>query len=202
MRADASLQSDVSNAFLWVHRVYRDARALLTEVAEQLGRKGLRVWPSNKPDAQQAQDTAYMLVYCFFGGSEDSKDRAGDLFVAVSLYPDARWRRGTGPRLLAGTVKCSAGVDDWHVSLVNYAARAPGASELFLASPGDARLVECLPTELGKEKFRGVEVVRSFDVPVTALHTPEDVGEVVDAVMALRGNDDSLARGLIARWPD
>lgn len=196
---DQDTQSAVETAFKWVHRVYRESRLLLNEATDLLGRSGFESW-YDKPESAQG-DTTYLLAKYFSTPAEIDATGGTDIFVAISLYPDGKYRRASGARLVVGTVLRTREDVGYILKVVNVAARAPGTAGWFrIASGAEDDLVVCVSSDAGRAEFPGIELVRSVALPLTCFRTSNDIDEVVCAVVRMRDGDDTAMRELLGRF--
>jgi hypothetical protein len=147
-------QEAIENAFLWVHRVYGESTALLNTASELFAHAGFVCWDAN-PQVLRGSHTAYLLGHLFSTQKQYDAKSGTDMFVAVSLFPDQKHPRGKGPVLLAGTLNRKTDVVNWGFEVVNVAARAPGAYDLYRMVSSDDGLLECEPTAAATSKFPG-----------------------------------------------
>ena len=197
MAAEDEIQAAVDNAFTWVRRVYRESHALLNEATEALRQHGMDSW-ERESETFFGADTAYLIVRYFSTRDEMEADRAVDLFLGVSLYPDTRHPRGTGACVVAGTSKRSRSVIPFMGKVVNAAARAPKTDDLFrIVSAPDDPVIVCLPDDAGRKAFPGIDEVRSAIVPLTRFRSSSDLDSLANALVDMRNGDEGVLRELL-----
>lgn len=82
--------------------------------------------------------------------------------------------------------------------LMKAAVHEPGWDDRF-EPKRDAEIYISTPTEKGREKNPGIEVVKHFELPLTYIDSQERLKVLVDAVVALAAGSDEGARELVRR---
>lgn len=186
-------QETLGNAFRWVLQAYDEVQVMLNDALRLLSERGMVDW--GLYEVWASEKLLPLSCRCVYRRVDEASTSGVAAFIGVSFY---RGERSGGPVAFGGCFDWKGEDTKPDTQLMRATVHERGWDDRF-EQKRDAEICISTPTETGREKHPGIEVVKHFELPLTYIDSQERLKVLVDAVVALRAGSEKEAREFVRR---